>query len=322
MDAKITKERLGRLLSYDWIKIVALMLGIILFWSLLFSTTATRITTAQEFSVWNHYANGTFSSKFSDFYGNSIKNKVYSHEVLEVVTNDLVAAGDTYMDVLQGNLSIQQADVMFVPNIGDENYKTTAEDSSVSYTYSYIESFMVNYGHTIYELNAYFAECESFLKGYYSDYTNAETLNTEKVEADFRARIKANKDKRYKKEEQIIAGVKGDLERVEKYRAAYLRFQEYLQAGVVSFTHVTVKNPETDEVWLEGNYAINLCTDESKTGELKKYAYYRVRGENDVLVPTAKDMNAMIFNFTNGKDGYQFESLLFLDKLLSVCLTK
>lgn len=322
MDAKITKERLGRLLSYDWIKIVALMLGIILFWTLLFTTTETRITTAQEFSVFNHYANGTLPSKFSDFYGNSIKNKVYSHEVLNVVTNDLAPAGEAYMEVLQTRLSVQQADVMFIPNIGDENYKTTAEDGSVSYAYSYIESFMLSQGHAMYEMNAYFAECENFLKGYYSDYTNAETLNTEKVEADFRARIKANKDKRYKKEEQIIAGVKSDLERVEKYRAAYLRFQEYLQAGIVSFTHVTLKNPETDEVIWDGDYALNLCTDESKTGELKKYAYYRVSEENNVLVPTAKDMNAMIFNFTNGADGYQFETLLFLDALLLDCIAK
>ena len=57
MDAKITKTRLSRLLSYDWLKIVGVIAGVILVWSLIFTMTATRITPAQQFHVLNYVGN-------------------------------------------------------------------------------------------------------------------------------------------------------------------------------------------------------------------------------------------------------------------------
>ena len=40
MDAKITKSRLGLLLSYDWIKIVGICVAVVLLWLLIFTMTA------------------------------------------------------------------------------------------------------------------------------------------------------------------------------------------------------------------------------------------------------------------------------------------
>ena len=54
MDAKITKKRLNLFLSYEWIKVVALIVGVIVLWSLIFTTTATRITPAQQFTIFNY----------------------------------------------------------------------------------------------------------------------------------------------------------------------------------------------------------------------------------------------------------------------------
>ena len=62
MDAKITKQRLGGMLSYDWFKIVAVAAAVILGWSLVLTMTATRITPAQQFTVFNHYANNGLAS--------------------------------------------------------------------------------------------------------------------------------------------------------------------------------------------------------------------------------------------------------------------
>ena len=57
MDAKITKERLNRILSYDWLKIVGLAVVAIIVWTLVFTTSATRITPAQQFTVINYFGN-------------------------------------------------------------------------------------------------------------------------------------------------------------------------------------------------------------------------------------------------------------------------
>ena len=52
MDAKITKTRLGLLLSYDWIKIVGSWVAVVLLWLLIFTMTATRATTGQSFELY------------------------------------------------------------------------------------------------------------------------------------------------------------------------------------------------------------------------------------------------------------------------------
>ena len=52
MDAKITKSRLGLLLSYDWIKIIGICVAAVLVWTLLFTTLATRATSGQIFEIY------------------------------------------------------------------------------------------------------------------------------------------------------------------------------------------------------------------------------------------------------------------------------
>ena len=52
MDARITKQRLGNLLSYDWLKmLIAIVIAVFLI-ILLFTMTATRVTNAQTFAVY------------------------------------------------------------------------------------------------------------------------------------------------------------------------------------------------------------------------------------------------------------------------------
>ena len=57
MDAKITKLRLSRMLSYDWLKIIGAAAAVIIVWVLIFTMTATRITSAQTFTVHNYLGN-------------------------------------------------------------------------------------------------------------------------------------------------------------------------------------------------------------------------------------------------------------------------
>ena len=52
MDARITKKRVGHMLSYDWIKIIAIAAAAIVLWSLLFTMTATRATVGQTFYLY------------------------------------------------------------------------------------------------------------------------------------------------------------------------------------------------------------------------------------------------------------------------------
>ena len=84
MDAKITKLRLSRMLSYDWLKIIGTAAAAIVVWVLIFTMTATAITPAQTFTVGNYLGNVTFSDEFSKAFNNAYNDNVFTGEILDV----------------------------------------------------------------------------------------------------------------------------------------------------------------------------------------------------------------------------------------------
>ena len=54
MDAKITKKRLEHLLSYDWVKMLITAVAFVMIWVLIFSLTATKVTSTERFVVQNY----------------------------------------------------------------------------------------------------------------------------------------------------------------------------------------------------------------------------------------------------------------------------
>lgn len=343
MDAKITKTRLARMLSYDWMKIVGMAAAIILVWVLIFTMTATRITPAQQFTVFNYYCNGTFTDKFYTLYENAFTGDCFSYEVIEINDNDLAANGEeNAATLLEARLATDEGDVMFIPNIGDEDYASTdGETGETVYEYTYAESFFNRwfpYVYKLYEVDettgeltgGYFYDMEGFLTRYFGENWETGELDKAKAEADFRARITKNKDKRFKKEAEIAQGIEDEYDRLEKYRAALNEFYVYLDSGVVEFTSLTLYGQD-DEVLATGNYALNLCPNEAESGStLSDYVYYVTKVEetdedgetttrNKV---TAQDMQAMFFKMDGMEDSYQYETLLFVNRLIAASLPK
>ncbi|MBR4943356.1 MAG: hypothetical protein IKZ28_04925 [Clostridia bacterium] len=110
MDAKITKERLSRMLSYDWLKVVGLILAAILVWSLIFTMTATRITPAQQFTVVNYFGNvNANSSKLIKVTGDAITEGVFSYEVIEMTSVDVPGSAEHGSTVLEARIALTKA---------------------------------------------------------------------------------------------------------------------------------------------------------------------------------------------------------------------
>ena len=335
MDARITKKRLARILSYDWIKIVALCVASILIWTLIFTTTATRITPAQQFTVFNYHSNNALSDDFTTSYNNALnRDKIFSYEVIETNTNDLKTAGDDMAyTLLDTRLSVEEGDVMFVPNVPDLTTAYTDENGQTQYEQSYMQTFFNRCYINLYDLDpendkGYFKQMEEYLNLFYTNgYKDENSLNKAKVEETFKARITANKDKRFKKEAQIAQGVQDEIARIQKYRNALVEFYGYLQDSVVTLTTLTLKDAEGN-VLKEGKYGINLCPDESKTGALKKvFSYtttetYEENGETkERTVVTAKDMNVMLFKFSGVESSFEYESLLYINYIIRNALS-
>lgn len=324
MDAKITKQRLGRLLSYDWIKIIALAVAAIVVWSLIFTMTATRLTATQQFSVFNYYCNGSLSTSFFNHYNQAFEKNVFSYEVIETNSTDFTTlSGDlgTMSQLLQAKMQTDEGDVMFIPNIVDESTVVKDENGEIVSSMTYMKSFFGGYFYYLFDIETYLADMATYLNGYYGGDYQKGTLDEEKVKTDFVSRIQRTQDKRFKTAEEIETGKQNEVARIQKYAAALTTFNGYLQEELISLTTLELKD-KNGEVIRSGKYAINLCPDEDKMGKLKNIAYYNIPTEDEnVQKPTALDMHVMLFDLANTEDSFEYEALLYLNAVIAEAKT-
>lgn len=344
MDTKLTKKRLSSLWTYDWLKIVGVALALIFFWYLVLTTTATRITPAQEFTVFNYACNNSLSDKFHTHYNNAIDNGVFSYEVIETNYFDLAMSQEYASTLLEAHTSVATGDILFVPAIDNPDMQYTDENGNDAYL-TCAETYLLSYGSCTYVLHnesdnakkrGYFESMKLYLNEYYhGDYVSGE-LDEEKTDADFTARVTKNKDKRFKTAEQIAQGKVDERKRLEKYRNALIAFERYIELGVVEIISLSSDMRTENQYVFEGAYAINLCPtkndekryafDYDKYAEnLTKYLSYETtkpadEGEESKTVTTSENMCAMFFRFDKVEESFQYESLLYLNALLETCL--
>ncbi len=319
MDAKITKKRLSQMLSYDWLKIILTAVGVIIVWTLLFTTTATRIQPSQSFGVYA-YTGTTVTDRFSNLPERT--KDIFSYEVIERKTEDINTGGKEYaFQIMEARLTTEEVDVLFAPNVdgGDIQYTLDGEVKKSTY----LEDFLYRFYSHAYRLdgeNGYLKQMQNYLNGYYQgDYNSPDNIDTAKIESDFRAKVKQTKDKRYKTEEKIQTAVYGEIERIKQYRQAFLDFNDYVEKGYIALEETTLyfTDQSGNVSPITGCFSINLCPDETVMGELKKEVYYRVTDEETGETKSAiKDMNLVIMKDQTKNHGFEFERLTFVTYLV------
>ena len=324
MDAKITKKRLSALLSYDWLKIVGLCLVLIIVWTLVFTVTATRMRPSQPFTVLNHQANLGLDDAFYDHYSAISNDGVFSYEVIEQNVNDFASNREYAKTLAEARLAVDEGDVMLVPGLFDPATAYKDENTGeTAYHRTYVESFAYSFRANVWDVDKYLTGLENYLNGFYDGGWEEGTLNESKVNTAFRARAKANKDKRFKKEAQIKKGVQDDIARIKKYRDALVKLKGYLEEGIVTLVPAALKD-ENGKAYFEGNLSLNLCPNEDTMGGLKTLFAYQEKYENEEgkeqVRNTAKDMN-LVFLKTNTENGFQYEALLYAVNLVETYYT-
>lgn len=335
MDAKITKKRLSRMLSYDWIKIIALAAALIFIWVMIFTMTATRITPAQQFTVFNYIHNANlYTGKFDDLYQKASEDGVFSYEVIECNTNDLSTSGEHAHTVAEARLSTDEGDIMFVADAPDRDTASKNDKGETVYQRTDLESFLRGYGHYVFSLdpedeNSYFNQMEKYLSKYYKEgaWQDDSKIDKEKIEKDFLIRIDG--DKRFKSKAEIAQGKKDEVVRIQKYSAALAKFYDYVEKGYVTYTQTVY---EEEKFKIEGVYSINIAPQFLKDGKtenplaskLADYlgyytSYVNENGETKNKL-TADNMNVAFFDLQGVEEGFQYESLLFVTYLLDACL--
>ena len=343
MDAKITKQRLSRMLSYDWLKIVGIIVAICIVWSLVFTMTATQITPTQKFHVYNYVGNSAFSDKFNNLYNQAFREE-FSYEILELGSENL---GEEVNTILEARFAVGEGDLMFIAHAKNEKDSYKLEGDENVYYYNYTETFARGRFRNLYALegeNNYFTQYETYLSKYYVD-GNWKTgaLDEEKVKADFRERVE--KDKRFKTETQLLQGEKDDIARIESYRDALAEFYVYLNdMKIVRFETVTVNFSETESkeftCYLNLNPTTpvldeagkvktdeygNVISKETAAGLTDYLSYYETIMNEKGEVEKSRTSKNMCVGFLTmdhlkekyrTEEGFQCEDLLFVNMLI------
>lgn len=345
MDAKITKVRLNRMLSYDWIKIIAVAVATIIVWTLIFTMTSTRITPAQQFTVMNYLGNDVFDDSFNNHLRKTYSSKVFSFEILEEPGKvDLAGNKDMASELLSTRTATEEGDVIFVADADDlGSKKTDKETGEITYQNTYLEEFARGYSSILYEVDDFVQSMQMYLEGYYENgaWEDESKLKEDLVKADFRARIKNKKynGNRFKTKKQIAQGEKLEVARIKKYATALKKFQGWYNAGLVSYTEVVIQeaNAEKNQAEIKGTYAINLCPtgvwgdeQEKKLSELVSYKGMKeVAGTDKDGNPTTtlketsglvEDMSVCLFKFRGVTPSFQYESMLYIVSVLEYAL--
>jgi hypothetical protein len=187
---------------------------------------------------------------------------------------------------------------------------------------------LLSYYSSFFDIEKYLQGMDEYLDEYYGGDHTTGTLNEEQVKQEFVARVKANKDKRFKTEKQRQAGALLEVERVRKYKTAYDEFTGYLELGIVKLEYVEavnpdgtiMQNPATGEPEYAGKFALNLCPDVTTMGKLSNWISYLDESTEKATV-TSKDMCVMFFDMYDVEDWREYESLLFVTHIIKDCYT-
>lgn len=331
MDAKITKSRLGLLLSYDWIKIIAICVAAVLVWALLYTMLATRATNGQRFEIYSYLNVRMDSSALGDL-EELREKKALSEDVLDFSTYTLNQEGYEDM-ILQAHFAAGQGDVMFAPNLPS----TTDSDGNV--TYAGLTDFLASYrtnavwlgedgyseGGNVLYAKSYFTQCEEYLGRFFKDASGAAdfaegTLDKAAAEANYRARIKG--DKRYKNEAQRLAGLEKEYGRLEALRASYVKVLGWVSndssEDPIELCTVTVTGQDENgqEQTADWTYAFDLSNLEELTKFVSRPAQEgEIEGVAEGTYISDKMCMVILSGGSAGEEDMRYEPITFLTYL-------
>lgn len=333
MDAKITKQRLGLLLSYDWIKIIGICAAAVLVWALLFTTMATRATNGQSFEMYLYPGVSLSSSVNVETLHTRDENDVLSYDVLNFSSMTLdSSAMDT---VLSAHFSAGQGDVFFAP----DTEPTKDEDGNIT-AYNGLDDFIGGYfsnaqwldpdlseehskhtitngsGETVGQFNNYFYDCAQYLNRFYNGDWKSGTLDEAAVRANFDERMKG--DKRYKNEAQREAGRQKEIVRIQNLRDAFENVLGWVSSDDEN-SPVRIKTTELSVILESGGEAQtvewNLSFDLSNIDHLTDFIGYP-GGENGTRI--ADNLCMVVLNTgSSGEEDLRYEPFMLLDYLVT-----
>lgn len=237
MDARITKQRLGNLLSYDWIKILVAIAAAIFALSVVFMTTRVQPAEGQRFTV--HYYGGLNQGGDSSRFTDAIGNGVFSYDILQTGTEYI---SDDYNgdQVFSVRRAVKEGTVAIAADY------TSSEEEGALTPYARLCEMGVGGSMGIFlDVEEYFKELDGYLSRFFGEDYGTGEADTEAIRAYFLE--KNGGDRRFRSDEQKEEGVRLETARLTQIRDDYLFVQKKIADGVFSVAYYEYAAEEGEE---------------------------------------------------------------------------
>lgn len=293
MDAKITKQRLGNLLAYDWLKILAAVAAAVVALALIFTMVGTRPTNEQTFSVYS-YSDLSTGRDFQTLSSALEEDEVFSYDILSVVAESFDTnpyAGATF----NARRAAGEGDVLLVadtPVYGEEDGKLDPESTPLLRMTGGV-AYRGNETAGYYDTEYFLSQCKNYLAGFFGAGLANASPDAEAVRESFLARNE--RDKRFRSQAKKEEGVALETARLVKLREDYLFVENAFEEGRLSH-----KKYETED----GEFAFGISL--ARLTSVTSLVYFAEDGS-----ASAAPVTMMIFrNSTENDLKYEAVSLL------------
>ncbi len=319
MDNKITKKRLGNLLSYDWIAILATLFVCVILWELIYAFSSVKLTVGQGFYYYYDYG----VNKSSDDAFKLHLQDTFSYDVLEWMGEGMPTEAID-QDVLDVRYAVDEVDVVFTNSL-------ETKDEETGYGRSRAKKILDTY--PVYDFNTLYADATDYLKQFLTDENSGNVLDyndysESKIKAYFHSRQKGDNRYRWKKiaEQDEIDRIKRLCKEVkdfktildygnnaEKEDSIFYYYHKY-EFSLAIATAEDQKLVFKELYDLEGGdkaFGIRLDKLPSSTEKSSTKDYFRLDGAMD-----SQSVVLTVFDMKEKQPDLQFETISFVNTVV------
>ena len=316
MDNKLTKKRLSDFLAYEWIMAIVVVLAAILALELLYTTTATRISTGQQFKYYFDQDLYSYDQSDRSLYDlldvtPGENGKTFSYDVLSVEFESLSSS----YNVLSIRLSVQEGDALFTSAVEEEGKSVRAK--------SVIDA------NPVYDMQSLLDGAKEYLEKFVKeggDIYNTDDYDEDAIRAYFDTRMKG--DNRFRSQAEKEEGRVNEIGRIKKLAKDAKDFEYILSIGegkglFYKYTKYEQSANSSDNENYKTAYQEEI--DGGRENLIYGFNMYALKGEGKKSVSdyvkisgksSAEDVVLLLFDFGKYQYDLQFESISFVNTLV------
>lgn len=322
MDNKITRARLSNLLSYDWVKIVAIIAAVVFVWVLAFTIGAPRATVGQTFGLFVYAPDFEVAETEQETLERAKDGGAFSYDVLDFVTRSLQT--DYYSTIMSAATSIAEGDVFIT-----SDFSESIEDKT-----SPMRSFVDNYYVYCYDFDRLISDAKNYaLANGVFEKDGRYFIDDAKTESLFSSRMANDPRFRDKNSQKFKDGLVSEKERIKSVwnNACMLEYvldnhpelrvnYKFLTQSMESLDQEARESQDYYETWLaaeEKTYAINLGNLKNGANEVTDYYARGIFNESGELERSSADGIVLcVFNYKNEQEHLQYETIGFINYII------